>query len=203
MKKLFIILGIILGIILLTIIGRCIIFETKFKVIKTENDKTFFVVIEQKGISNRDYQISIYSAFKKTRFHSEGNVNKLDIKYDSAVNDFKFYEISITNDVGENKVYWQLYSKEFSKLLDKSMLVKNFDDYNYPKIKNYVLKKLSDGEVEWLYSYGGQLLSEGHYEILEEIKNITAVEQCENDFIEANLVYEKSREFLQKYGGGQ
>ena len=203
MKKLFVILGIVLCLIILSIVVRCVVYESEFEIIKTENNKTFFVVIDQKGMSNREHQISIYSGFKNTGFHYDDGVNDFNIRYDCTFNGIEYYEINLLNDLGYATTYLHICSDGINKTLEKAMLVENFDDYDYPKIKEYVLKKIISGEHEWLYSYGDALLSEGQYEILDIVKNLNTLEQCKNDFIKAELLYEKRNELLQKYGGEQ
>lgn len=203
MKKLFVILGIVLCLIILSIVVRCIVYETEFEIIKTENNKMFFAVIDQKGMSNREHQISIYSGFKNTGFHYDDGVNDFNIRYDCTFNDIEYYEINILNDIGYTTTYLHIYSDDINKTLEKSMLVDEFNEYNYDNIKEYITEKIYEGEIEWLYSYGDALLSEEQYEILDVVKNINTLEQCKNDFIEAELLYEKRNELLQKYGGEQ
>lgn len=200
MKKIFVIIGIVLCLIILAVVG-CAVNETEIEIIKTENNKMFVVVIEQKGISNIEHQICIYSGLKRTRFHYNTDINDFNMCYDGTFDSNEYYKINLMNDLGYTTTYLYIRSEDINKTFEKVMLLNEFDDYDYSIIKEYVLEKIIGGEFEWLYSYGDALLSEGQDEILKILKNLNDTEQCSNDFIEEDLIFKKCQELLQKYGG--
>ena len=81
----------------------------------------------------------------------------------------------------------------------KTVIVKEFDNYYYKKLKKSMPEKIKNGEIEWIYSYGDKLISRGNKSVFEEVKRIVETKKCDNPYVASELLYEKCKELYKKY----
>ena len=85
------------------------------------------------------------------------------------------------------------------KLLVKDFAVKNYVYEYYKKLKKSLPKKITNGEIEWIYSYGDKLLKSGRWSIMRKINEIAETTESDNLYIDPYLLYDKCRELQDKY----
>lgn len=81
----------------------------------------------------------------------------------------------------------------------KQVIIEQFDSYYYKKLKKSMPEKIKKGEIEWIYSYGDKLIARGNKSVFEAVKKIVNTKQCENSYIESELLYAKCQELYEKY----
>lgn len=83
--------------------------------------------------------------------------------------------------------------------IHRTLVIKEFDDYYYRQLKKSLPDKIANGEVEWIYSYGDRLIAGGNKSVFKEIKKIVETKNCENSYIDSELLYSKCQELYEKY----
>ena len=86
-----------------------------------------------------------------------------------------------------------------NKTLYKDVIINEFDDYYYKKLKKSLPAKIASGEVEWIYSYGDKLIARGSKLVFDAVKKIVETKNCENSYIDSELLYSKCQELYEKY----
>lgn len=81
----------------------------------------------------------------------------------------------------------------------KSYAVENYVDDYFKKLKKSLPKKIKNGEIEWIYSYGEKLIKRGRRSVLKKVRELVLTKECENPYIEAELLYEKCVSLKRKY----
>ena len=78
-----------------------------------------------------------------------------------------------------------------NKTIYKDVIVSEFDDYYYEKLKKSLPDKIANGEIEWIYSYGEKLIRDGEISVLKKVRELVQSKNCENDYIPSHLLYKK------------
>jgi hypothetical protein len=86
-----------------------------------------------------------------------------------------------------------------SKTIYKDVIVTEFDDYYYKKLKKSLPEKIKNGEVEWIYAYGDKLIARGNKSVFNVVKKIIEAKNCENSYIDSEVLYTKCQELYEKY----
>lgn len=81
----------------------------------------------------------------------------------------------------------------------KTAIVNEFSKYYYKKLKKSLPDKIVNGEVEWIYSYGDKLIASGNKSVFNVVKQIVETKNCENSYIETEILYLKCQELYKKY----
>lgn len=81
----------------------------------------------------------------------------------------------------------------------KEVIVKEFDNYYYKKLRKSISHKIAKGEIEWIYSYGEKLIARGNKSVFEVVKNIVETKNCDNPYIDSDEMYKKCQELYDKY----
>lgn len=81
----------------------------------------------------------------------------------------------------------------------KSYAVENYVDDYFKKLKKSLPKKIKNGENEWIYSYGEKLIKRGRRSVLKKVRELVLTKECENPYIEPDLLYEKCVNLKRKY----
>ena len=83
--------------------------------------------------------------------------------------------------------------------LFKSYAVNNYVRDYYKKLKKTLPKKIKNGEIEWIYSYGEKLIKRGKWSVLRKVREIIRTKECENDYIDSELLYERCVQISKKF----
>lgn len=88
---------------------------------------------------------------------------------------------------------------ETNKTLYKSFVVENYYDDYYENLKKSLPKKIHNGEIEWIYSYGDKLIKSGEISVLQKVMEIVKTKECDNPYIKSDLLYKKCVELKRKF----
>ena len=83
--------------------------------------------------------------------------------------------------------------------LFKKVIIENYDSYYYKKLRKSIPEKIAKGEIEWIYSYGDKLMARGYKSVFEAVKNILETKNCENPYVNPELLYLKCHDLYAKY----
>ena len=86
-----------------------------------------------------------------------------------------------------------------TKTFYKQLVVEEFDDYYYKKLRKSMPAKIKNGEIEWIYSYGDKLIARGNKDVFDAVKNIIQTKNCDNVYIDNEKMYERCLELYEKY----
>lgn len=86
-----------------------------------------------------------------------------------------------------------------NRTLFKTYAVGNYVHDYYKKLKKSLPRKIENGEIEWIYSYGEKLIKVGQRTVLKKVRELAKTGECENDFIDSDLLYERCVQISKKF----
>ncbi|MCD8048957.1 MAG: hypothetical protein LUG52_05030 [Clostridia bacterium] len=183
--------------------------EKKAK-ITLENGKEYCISYDYKSFGLlRPYSRIILYDENFNRLHSfdiEGKLQAYEIKYDCTIDDWDYYTLNMSTKWESSDFLWRERGDEYSggrKIIHYIKLIESDDIDDIEEIyeyKGYALKRINAGEYEWLYSYGDVLISDGHTELIEIVKNVVEDRTYSPKYISnEDEFYQKCEEILNTY----
>ena len=87
-----------------------------------------------------------------------------------------------------------------TKTLYKSFVIENYYDDYYEKLKDSLPERIKNGEIEWIYSYGEKLISDGNRCVLLKVREIVRNKNFDNPYISPDMLSRKCKKIIDKYG---
>ena len=84
--------------------------------------------------------------------------------------------------------------------LYKSFVIENYYDDYYKKLKGSLPARIKNGEIEWIYSYGEKLISDGNHCVLQKVREIVRNKTFDNPYISPDMLSRKCKKIIDKYG---
>ncbi|MCD8048956.1 MAG: hypothetical protein LUG52_05025 [Clostridia bacterium] len=210
-KRILTAAGILILIIVIIAAVAVVAGEKKIK-IAADNGKEYWLSHDYKsfGLLRPYSRITLYDEkFNElSGFHVDGKIQKIEIKYDCTIDDWDFYTMNVSTKWESQEFLWKERGNEY-RGLSVGWDIRNYiraagwaDDTDIEEIhefKGYALKRINDGEYEWLYSYGDILISEGHTELIEIVKNVVEDRTYSPKYVNEDKFYRKCEEILNTY----
>lgn len=87
-----------------------------------------------------------------------------------------------------------------TKTLFKSFVIENYYDDYYERLKKSLPQRIENGEIEWIYSYGEKLISDGQHSVLVKVREIMRNNKFDNSYIPPNMLSRKCKKIIEEYG---